>query len=81
MHTTIMHKSNNAWVLAGTMFVHSKNACILHIAYCMGLKRVICIMRCDYIRLSTVAMGKIRAVIDVIQRKCIILQRFSLHAC
>ena len=32
MHTTIMHKSHNAWVLAGTIFVHSKNACILHIA-------------------------------------------------
>ena len=34
-------------------------------------------MRCDYIRLSTVATGKIRAVIDVTQWKFIIPRRFS----
>jgi hypothetical protein len=62
MHTTIMHKFHNEWILAVTMFIHRKNACIMHIAYCIGLKVVICIMRCDYIRPSTVAAGKIRVV-------------------
>ena len=44
----------------GTMFVLSKNVWILHIAYCMGLEWVICIMRCYYNR---VVMGKKWAVI------------------
>lgn len=72
------------WIWLGIMFGHSKNACIMHIAYCMGLEGVICIMRCDYIRPSTVRQEKSelsKPVVNVIWWNFIIFWRFSLHAC
>ena len=66
----------------GTMFVLSKNACILHGAQ-VGNMSLICIMRCYHVRPSTVVTDFKRAVIDsddVIQQNFMILWR-SIPSC